>query len=318
MRNEAALAAAIDWTIRLKDGSADDWRAFTEWLEADPAHLDAWDQVSLADDALGALPPAAVPAPEPMPVAEPRFPPRPLARPSARRWIGGGALAAALAGIVSVALLQTPARYEIETGPGERRQIALADGSRILLNGDSRIALDRRDARFARLERGQALFTVVHDASDPFEVEAGDDRLVDLGTVFDVVHEAGRLRVAVAEGAVLYNPAGERVRLDPGMVLDDEGGARVRVGQVETATVGGWARGRLSYAGAPLARVAADLSRATGLRVTVAPAIADRPFTGLIMLDPDRELLFERLSALLGVRAVRSDGGWTLTEGDLR
>lgn len=317
MRNESALAAAIDWTIRLKDGSAEDWRAFTVWLEADPANLAAWDQVSMADDALAALP--AAPAPvvaraDPAPSRRPA----PAVRPAPRRWLWGGGIAAALAGIVSVALLQAPALYDIETAPGERRRIALADGSQILLNGGSRIALDSNDARFARLERGEALFTVVHDAGDPFEVEVGDDRLVDLGTVFDVVHEDGRLRVAVAEGAVLYNPGGERVRLDPGMALEDDGGDQLRVGPVETAAVGGWTRGQLRYAGAPLARVAADLGRATGLRITVAPAIANQPFTGLIVLDRDRELLFQRVSALLGVRAVRSDGGWTLSEGENR
>ena len=46
--------------------------------------------------------------------------------------------------------------------------------------------------------------------------------------------------------------------------------------------------------------------------------IAGRPFTGVIVLDRDRELLFGRVAALLGVRAVRAGDGWTLTEGDTR
>ncbi|QHL90470.1 hypothetical protein GVO57_06010 [Sphingomonas changnyeongensis] len=78
--------------------------------------------------------------------------------------------------------------------------MTLADGSRVDLNGGTRIALDRGNPRFARLERGEALFTIVHDEARPFEVHAGDAVLRDLGTVFDVVREPDRLRVAVAEG----------------------------------------------------------------------------------------------------------------------
>lgn len=309
MRNEA-MDQAIAWQIRLKHGSADDWRALTDWLEADPAHLRAWDQVSLADDEMGALPPIparpAAAALSPARGGGPRW-----------RWAAGGGIAAALAAVVSVSVLQAPAGASIETAPGERRQVQLADGSRIDMNGGTRITLDKDNPRFARLERGQALFTVVHDESRPFEVHAGDDVLHDLGTTFDVVLDNGGTRVAVAEGAVLYNPRGERVRLDPGMALREEGD-QVVVAQVQPDAVTGWRDGRLSYSGAPLARVAGDLSRNLGVPVSVDPTIARQPFTGLIVLDPDRALLFERLAALLGVRAVRSGGGWALTKGETR
>lgn len=304
------LEAAIAWTIRLRHGSAGDWQAFTAWLEADPAHLPAWEQVSLADDELGALPrhkarPAAATTP-------------PRGGGASRRWVLGGGLAAALAGVVAVVTLPGASTYAVETAPGVRRSVVLADGSRLDLNGGTKLVLDRANPRFARIERGEALFTIVHDAARPFEVRAGRAVLQDLGTVFDVVHEQGTLRVAVADGAVMYNPAGERVRLDPGMKLTDGPGGRVLVGAVDPATVAGWKIGRLSYTATSLAGVAADLSRNTGVPVVATPAVARRSFTGVIMLDPDREVLFGRVAALMGVRAVRAGDGWTLTEGDSR
>lgn len=305
-----AMTAAIDWKIRLKQGSAEDWRGFTDWLEANPAHLAAWDAIEQLDADLDALPKRTA---RPVLAAQPT----PARAPSGRRWAWGGGIAAALTAVVSVALLQSPDLQTIETAPGERRQIALADGSRIDLNGGTRIAIDRDNPRFARLEQGQALFTVRHDAARPFEVRAGDDVLQDLGTVFDVVVDKGATRVAVAEGAVLYNPAGERVRLDPGMALR-EAGDEILVASVAADSVAGWRDGRLSYSAAPIAQVAMDLSRNLGVPVSVEPAIAAKPFTGLIVLDPNRELLFERLAALLGVRAVRSGGGWALIKGDDR
>jgi transmembrane sensor len=308
MNTTSHIDAAIAWTIRLRDGSAEDWQAFTAWLEADPAHLAAYDAVAHADSTLGDLPP------RPRPVIVDQPPAQTPVR-NRRGWLVGGGLAATVAaGVLTTTLIQAPAAYALETRPGERRTVALADGSRIDLNGGSRIVLDRKNPRTASLERGEALFTVRHDDSRPFEVTVGDDVLQDLGTVFAVVHEGDTTEIAVSEGAVLYNPGREGVRIDPGQKLSDEGDQVVLV-QVDARTVGSWRDKRLSYSGAPLSRVAADLRRNLGIQVRVDPAIADRRFTGLVQLDGGQQLLFERLSALLGVRAVRRGEGWMLTSG---
>ena len=150
----------------------------------------------------------------------------------------------------------------------------------------------------------------------PFEVKVGDDVLQDLGTVFAVLHDDETTEIAVSEGAVLYNPAREAVRIAPGQKLSEQGSDRVLLAQADPRTVGGWRTGRLSYSGAPLTRVAADLRRNLGVTVRVDPALSARRFTGLVQLDGGQELLFERLSALLEVQAVRTGNGWTLTAGD--
>src|SRR5690606_22585823 len=108
---------------------------------------------------------------------------------------------------------------EIETGPGEHRALALADGSRVILNGETRIGYDPKGSRRVTLAYGEALFEIRHDESDPFVVIAGDTRLVDAGTVFNVVHNSSTLEVGVAEGAVIYEGGKGKVRLNPGDVL---------------------------------------------------------------------------------------------------
>ena len=66
--------------------------------------------------------------------------------------------------------------------------------------------------RRVSLVRGEALFTVTHDASRPFEIEMGPGRVVDLGTRFDVEKLPGAVRVAVFEGRVgVKTPHGEVV-----------------------------------------------------------------------------------------------------------
>src|SRR5690606_10247875 len=80
-----------------------------------------------------------------------------------RRWFSG-AIAASLAVLAAVGVWQaSDDRYTVETAPGELRTIALADGGQIALGGGTRLALDDDEPRFARLEEGQALFTIQHE-----------------------------------------------------------------------------------------------------------------------------------------------------------
>jgi transmembrane sensor len=137
-----------------------------------------------------------------------------------------------------------------------------------------------------------------------------------MGTVFNVTRDSQGLEVAVSEGAVLYNPGREAKDLRPGMALRrEEKGGKLWVGRTDTATVGAWRQGRLVYAAAPASRIAADLSRNLGVPVTAKGAAAVQPFSGVIFLDGKPADAVERSAALLGLTAVRSGPGWTLTKG---
>ena len=311
--NETVEEAAIGWVIRLRDAGPDEWAAFTAWLEADPAHAPAYEEMALADEDWDALrPPASVP---PTPAWTARE------APAQRRWASrrtflGGAIAAALVGMIGYgALAPDGSAYAVETAPGERRTVALADGSRIDLNGATRLMLDRDRPRFARVDQGEALFTIVHDPARPFEVAAGDDLLRDVGTVFNVEREQGRLEVGVAEGAVLFNPDGEAVALDPGTALRHQPGRPLELIRREPDAVTGWREGRLSYASATVGEVAADLSRNLGVPVTAGGDVAQRSFTGVIVLDRNPEGAVGRAARVLGVGAQRTGDGWILKNG---
>lgn len=296
---------AVKWAVAVNDPGFADWDGFTAWLEADAAHAAAYDHAVLAataaDEGLRAAPARA-----------PVIRARPVARRRVVQWLGG-AVAASLVAVAGVQVFNDRAQpYAIETGAGEMRTIALADGTKVALNGGTRLMLDRAAPRIATLERGEALFTVVHSDSDPFMVRAGGAEIVDLGTVFNVVREPGETRVAVAEGLVAYNPKAEDVRLSPGQTLVDAGG-ELRVGRAEPGDIGGWRGGRLIYDGAPLKSVAADLARATGTPIAVAPAIAMRPFTGVIAVPKDRTGFVAGLGPLLDVQVRSGADGATLT-----
>ncbi|WP_324698436.1 FecR family protein [Novosphingobium aerophilum] len=297
------LDAALDWALRTGDPGFEDWEGFTLWLGENPAHSRAYDRVSAAVAEGAERIASARPANDDA-LAAPAVAPRRSARP----WIGG-AMAASLALVAGLWMWQAGSRdlYRIETAPGQVRTVSLDAQTRVDLAGGTAMEFDRKDPRFARLESGQALFTVRHDEAHPFSVAVGEDTLVDVGTVFDVRHDGGDLSVAVSEGAVQFNPRAQDLRISPGEVLQRHGkSGDYTLGRIAPEQVGEWREGRVTFDEAPLGKVAADLARATGVAYAVAPGSAERKVSGSLLVAPLRSDP-AALGPLLGV-AVRAEG----------
>ena len=300
-------ARAIDWVIRQRDPAFDDWDGFADWLAEDAAHAAIYDASASFDRDLDVLP--STPQPSVVVLSDaPR-------RPSRRAWFSG-AMAAALIGAISLSGLGLFGNENrIETIAGEHRTVELADGSKIEINGASVIEIDKDRPRFARLESGEAMFHVVHRDDDPFVVETGDAKIVDLGTAFNVVRRSRQTSVAVSEGVVLYNPDRDKVRLVAGKGIDARDGDRKApvIQDVDVASVGGWRSGLLVYNGTPLAIVAEDLKRTAGMQVSIAPEASDLSFRGALIIDKNRGRTIADLAALSGTKAKRQGDGWILT-----
>ena len=293
----------VAWAVRCGDPAFADWDSFTAWLESDPRHARAYDEIlASVMDAAEAMPP--------VPVAqnddEPAF------GASRRRWLGG-ALAAVLTGVAAFGAWQLmPGTYTVETAPGETRMVELDGGGQVLLAGGTRMVFDRSDPRAASLESGQALFTLRHDSARPFTLTVGEDTLIDIGTVFDVEHSGGRMTVAVSEGAVAFNPRGQNVRVDPGRMLSSEAGSdEYRVTSIPVGQVGEWREGRLTFQDATLADVVADLSRATGIEFAVVERSADSRVSGSLVVEPLRSDP-QALGPLLGVSVRYNGEAWEI------
>lgn len=304
---------AIEWALATQEADFAGWDGLARWLEANPRHNDAYDHAVAAGNAIVELTALAARLPRAA-NDEDHVPQRSRVR---RPWVYGALAASVLAIIAVPAWQMRPQPYSVATAIGETDSVALADGSRILLNGGTRITLDRRDIRFARLDHGEALFEVRHDASDPFVVESGDVRLVDAGTAFNVVEDGASLDVAVSEGVVIVNPDEENVRLPAGRrARVERKGDRITVSDIAPAQVGGWRTGELSFADAPLAHVAAALERSLGARIAVAPSLAARPFSGVIQIRGRDAAAIGAIAPVLGTRAVRTAKGWELVGTD--
>ena len=109
-------------------------------------------------------------------------------------WRVAAALLALLSLPTAYFLLQKPDRpasiaYNTvfaQTGIGERKEVKLPDGSRVILKSDSKIYLDQQynqSNRHIRLE-GDAYFDVFHDKTRPLTVHSGSFHTEALGTSF--------------------------------------------------------------------------------------------------------------------------------------
>lgn len=313
-RQEGIQAEAIEWHVRLQAGGPEDWESFIRWLEADAAHSAAYDKVKFAD---AAIQPDMIPvrgSPEAANDEEDASAETSDARGRIRLWATALAAAAAVFAILLALpwLTAGPSRHEVATAAGERTTVDLGDGSSVVLNGGTRLILDRNDSRYAELVAGEATFTVRHDEARPFVVAAGDHRVLDAGTIFNLVRDGNRFSVEVVEGAVVYDPKGTAVALAAGQTLLVRSGAPPALGRREPGDMIGWQRGRLSYGSAPLETVASDLSRNLGIQVTLDPDVAALPFTGSIQVSEDAATTLSTLASTLGLQARRTGSGWLI------
>lgn len=261
--------AAIDWLVAMRSGAVDreTRQAFERWYRQDAAHRRAfadaehlWDVSSAAIEHLHAASP----------------PSRRIVR--KRSWRSAFAAAAAL--VLSVYLswgaIVNGWLADYATAVGEQKQVVLSDGSTVLLNTDSAIALDWSKARRRIvLLKGQAEFTVAKDTGRPFDVVAGEMRVRALGTVFDVYQQpSGAVDVSVSEHAVMASLEGAqetaRQRIEQGQRLHYErGGVLDRPQGANLHRLGAWKRGKLIFKDRPLAEAIAELNRYSKARIVL-------------------------------------------------
>ena len=271
--------AALNWLSLLHDEpSAADQARFSRWLQADPAHAEAYAQAQVlwemseepaaelaAEDAVALH---ALLAAMDAPVSRRR---------SLPRWGAALAMAACLVMMVGVGLGWQPQRWLDDVGadyvsaPGQVRTVTLADESQVTLDADSAIAVHFANGeRHVQLRRGAAFFHVTH-TGEPFVVDGGKGETRVLGTQFEVRLQPSGAQVTVLSGRVGVKAgaelpqqiltAGQQVRYDQTRTTDPQ--------TVDSENQLAWRQGWLNYYRTPLAEVITDLSRYYPGRIVV-------------------------------------------------
>lgn len=243
--------------------------------------------------------------------------------PAPMMWSVGLAAAAAVVAVAAVGLWRAypaePPAQTYATARGQVLQVALADGSRLQLNGDTRLTVQlgaRR--RLVNLERGQAFFDVAHQPQRPFEVRTAVSRAVVLGTAFDLDVTRQAVALAVYRGRVRFGALSR-----PAAVLDVDAGRRTvlqdaTLEPIETfdAVQDDWRDGWLDTDGVTLGQLAEELNRRSGPLVVVqTPKVAAIRISGRFRLNaPDR--LLAALGQSYGFRLQRRGGQLVLRSTD--
>lgn len=311
--NEAAI-----WTWRLDSGplTTADQHQFDAWLREDHRHRHTLEELRRTWSMLDRI---AERPPDAKLAALAR-----LERPERRRIFLGrkryweAAAAAMLIVALGTALwiMRRPGMQVMSTAVGQHRRVALADGSQLILNTDTLLAVNltpqRRDIY---LRRGEAHFDVVHDPARPFYVHVGDAVIRDVGTQFEVrLHSDRDIDVLVDEGQVEVRGPGtaDWVRaLSAGEQLFIAG-PRLKVMAVSPRQVANdlaWREGALVFDGEPLSQALAEVGRYTRTRIVLAgPKVASLPISGRFRTD-DVQGFFRALQAALPVQVSQPQPG---------
>lgn len=198
---------------------------------------------------------------------------------------------------------------EIYVPKGERMQLIFQDGSKAILNADSRIRYPRKfgfSERKVELE-GEAFFEVAPNPHRPFRVDLKEMEVKVLGTTFDVKAYATDpdISVSLETGKVtLSSRSRPLAHLKPGEKATynrKTGLCKIsRPEQIEAGSV--WKKDRILFDNTPLAEVIATLSR----RFDVEFAVADSTlFHYHYTLTTDRPDLPQILADLAKITPVQ-------------
>jgi transmembrane sensor len=299
-------AKALDWFICHQSGAmtAAEQAAFDAW-RAEPAHARAyariaglWDSPEFAQALENQTPPAAAHSGLPK---------------------GGLRIAMALAAMLILAVglghaaglnpLTPPADHA--TATGERTEVSLSDGSRLVLNAESAVNLSfGPDGRQVDLVRGEAFFDVVRDPKRPFEVTAGHSVTRVLGTAFSVTLRKGETEVRVQSGHVQVtgDDGSGPVDLTPGQGVTVAAGHPGTAKPLEAKTSFAWLDGRFVFRDRPLAEVMDRLARHhRGKIVLTTKRLRDLRVSGNYRLD-DPAAVVASLADVAGAEMVRLPG----------
>lgn len=183
------------------------------------------------------------------------------------------------------------------TDVGERRVIALSDGSRISMDSDTEVRVHYSErARTLELDRGRARFDVAHDVTRPFTVTAGTETVVAVGTSFNVERLGGTVLVTLIQGHVVIKGAAPSpilriveitpkskpsVSLSAGQELVATADAKPVISQANLQTATAWESGHLIFKDETLAEAVEHVNRYTERPISVDPDIASIRVSGV-------------------------------------
>ncbi|MFZ4289745.1 FecR domain-containing protein [Variovorax sp. HJSM1_2] len=306
-RDETALRKeTVAWYVRLCSGAATaaDHLAWQQWHAQHPDHQRAWQRIASISATVQRVPPGIA-----VPTLRASGQSRQRVDAGRRQLLRGLALFAGTGSlaVVSYRMAERHALWhswmaEYSTGVGRQRELALADGSHMMLNTASAAdVVFSEQQRLVRLWAGEVLIETARyrqlgsaqSSQRPFVVETSHGRVRALGTRFTVHRQAEQTVVNVLDDAVEVrpaDPAANTVLLHAGQQISF---TRAGTGPLlpADAMAGAWDSGSLVVSDQALGAVVAQLARYRHGHLECDPAVAGIRVSGAFPLnDIDKAL----------------------------
>ena len=299
-------AEAAAWLARLHadDRNAGDEAAFRAWLTASPVHAAAFEAVDRMWSDVGGLTDL-----RPDLRGRRAFSEEPAPRHTSRRALLAGVGLLAVAG-GSVGFWRSAGAKVYETEVGEQKHVALADGSQLFLDAQTRISVRFSETmRAVDMEFGRANFRVVPDYKRPFIVEAAERKIIATRCSFDVRCEDGQVQVVLIHGEADVKPAsapdakGETLRSGDRLVASVDMEKRDKPNMTKATA---WQTGYEMFENEDLAQAVEEMNRYSTATILVDPSVAKLKVSGVYRVG-DNSAFARSLAKLLPI-AVRENG----------
>lgn len=214
-----------------------------------------------------------------------------------------------------------PAEIHYASSGKQVRPVRLPDGSNMTLDaGSAAVVRFGSDFRAVELTHGRAFFSVAPNPARPFEVSAGNRRVIAVGTEFDVGRIGHELTVTLVEGRVAIGRMDRSVApvlLKAGQQFVEGGGRPViRTVGVQARAATDWRIGLISFNDETLAAAVAQVNRYSEQPITIAdPAARSLRITGQFRAG-DAERFARTVSEIHPVRVLRTSGGIELVPAE--
>jgi transmembrane sensor len=339
----SVLTSASRWLVKLNSNvsTLKDWHDYQLWLDKDPTHRSAIDELQQTQGELkhlarlinnsavnnravnnSAMNNSAINlTPEFVSVVEQQ-----LTEPSITSGGNHRSIAAAtivvlfLVGWLCTTIMLQPGIHK--TGSGEQQLIELADGSTIRLNVQSkvRVAYDENQ-RKVFLDYGEAYFKVAKETQRPFIVDVGNGSIKAVGTAFDIRRRNHPVKIIVTEGIVevknhIKSPSSnnnrfksatniQRVTKNQVIAIASELSlvSDMSANDINVATA--WQRGMLVFDNVPLHKMITELNRFTPGHIQIMNSELREIESGGVFYTKNSESLLDALALVLPVKVVR-------------
>lgn len=319
--SDPVLDEALNWLVHLEAGGFVDKaiRAeFDAWLVALPENSVAWEEVQTVWVSPETLVASQVLdlhlASQPVSLQRAR---KTFRRPLVSHAWAAAACLTVMVGATYLAVQSMPRMLaDYTTDAGERRDVTLPDGSRMVLNTGSAVSLDfGAGKRGVRLIEGEAWFDVVHDAARPFHVAGHYSDVEVKGTAFAVKVEGEADTVSLQRGAVDAVHARKViavVHLVPGESVVASRDAMSDVQKFDADHALGWLQGRVVIEAKPLGAALSEVGRYFDGRIMVLNrGLLDVPVSGDYRTDRAGAAIAS-LAAAAGGKITRLPGGYII------